>query len=460
MPIDIQPYLGRQLSCGVCDQAHVVPTECCVVAQDAIARALPDFIERRFSARRVLVLADEITREVAGEEVLSSLRAAGIPHVAMHLIQGHGPSGRPGCDDETLAEVGARVAEAAVDVVVAVGSGTVNDIAKVSAALNELPYLAVPTAASMNGYTSGIASILSGGVKRTQPFPPTVGVFADPRIVAAAPLDMSQAGLGDLLSKSVCGADWRLAHRLTDAYWCSLPGTIVHAAEEASIASAAAIGQARPEGVATLLEALLLSGVSMVAAGSSSPASGAEHLLSHLWDMRRHLDGRPLNHHGAQVGVGTIVTATLYEQLLAYPVESRVDPERLAAQRPSWAEERARLAKSHGPLHDEIAACLIQKHREGDEHASFVRGALSIWGELRDELATIVRPAAQIRAALAAAGAPLTVAELGIDEVEARETFRTARDIRARYTILDLVSDLGLMDELADGVLDASGILA
>ena len=342
---------------------------------------------------------------------------------------------------------------------VAVGSGTVNDVAKASAGPAGVPYVVVPTAASMNGYTSGIAAVLEDGVKRTTPYPAVRGVFADPALIGQAPKALTRAGLGDLLSKSVCGADWKLSSLLLGEPWSGLPGELVVEAESASIAQAQGIGRGEPEAMATLLEALLLSGISMVLAGSSAPASGAEHLFSHMIDMRRHVSGQALNLHGAQVGVGTLMTAALYEALLAYPVQERVDPDALAAAHPEWGAERARIAAVHGPLAEEIARCYRPKWRPAGEQRGFVGGIVQRWPELRAETGAIVRGVDELKGALSAAGAPTTAAELGVSQDEARELFVVARDMRARYTVLDLAWDLGLLEELRDEALDRSGIL-
>jgi glycerol-1-phosphate dehydrogenase [NAD(P)+] len=211
--------------------------------------------------------------------------------------------------------------------------------------------------------------------------------------------------------------------------------------------------------VATLLQALLLSGISMVLAGSSAPASGAEHLFSHMLDMRRHVAGEPTGLHGAQVGVGTLITAALYEALLAYPVAERVDPEAVAAAHPSWAAEEARIRRVHGALAEGILPHARKKWRPAAERRALVADVRGRWEELRAELSAIVRPLAVLRGALEAAGAPVTAGALRVSRDEIRELFMTARDMRARYTVLDLAWDLGLLDTLREPVLAASGVL-
>jgi len=456
--LDLSSYLDRVLPCAGCGRTHGVETKACVVAPDAPERHLPAFLTGTLDAGRVLLIWDETTRAVAGERVRDALSSAGMDATTSHCLapDAHGP---PCCDAATVDLAALAVRKQLPDVVVAVGSGTVNDVAKAASGRAGVPYVVVPTAASMNGYTSAIAAVLDAGVKTTVSFPATAGVFADPEVVAAAPVAMTRAGLGDLLSKSVCGADWRVSHVLEDAWWCELPGELVARAEEACLVDAAALGAGDPAAVGRLVQALLLSGISMAVAGSSSPASGGEHLFSHLMDMRRHAQGRAVELHGAQVGVGTLAMAALYEALLDYPVEREVDPARLAAEHPAWEAEEQRIRRVHGDLAGEILGHYQAKYRERDAHHAFVARLVARWPEVRQEAGATVRPLAQLRGALEAAGAPVRAAELGLGADEAREVFLLARDIRARYTVLDLAWDLGLLDELAGPALAASGIL-
>ena len=148
----------------------------------------------------VAVFFDENTHRAAGEGVVRVLKDAG-REVREILLE-------PGTGEETVVCTGEAVATAyrALEAnpcthAVAVGAGTVNDIVKMGAFRARLDYTAVATAPSMNGYTSSIAAVLSDGVKRTSATRQAEAVFADVDVIRDAPLVMSQAGLGDLLSK-------------------------------------------------------------------------------------------------------------------------------------------------------------------------------------------------------------------------------------------------------------------
>jgi glycerol-1-phosphate dehydrogenase [NAD(P)+] len=296
-------------------------------------------------------------------------------------------------------------------------------------------------------------------VKRTIPAHPAVAVVADLDVLATAPAVMTRAGLGDMLSKPVSTADWQLAHLIKGEYYCQVPLRIVEQAEQGCRRSAEDIGRGAPEGLRPLAEALLLSGMSMVVAGSSSPASGGEHLLSHYWDMTAHWHGRQEHFHGAQVGVATLVTATLYEHLRQLDPTS-IDMARLRTQYADWPVQEQALRRIHGPLADEVIAEARKKYvplAQKEQEWVFMRDH---WHHIWQALDPILLPARAIREVLRAAGAPTTIRELGISAEELRTAFLHARDIRGRYTVLDFAQDLGVLAERCNEVLAQSGVLA
>ena len=106
---------------------------------------------------------------------------------------------------------------------IAVGSGTINDLCKYAAHLDRKPYAVFGTAPSMNGYTSANAAITVNGLKKSLAATMPAGVFLDLAVLAAAPPRMIRSGLGDSLCRPTAQADWLLSHRLTatDLSWCA-----------------------------------------------------------------------------------------------------------------------------------------------------------------------------------------------------------------------------------------------
>ena len=333
--------------------------------------------------------------------------------------------------------------------ILAVGSGSVNDVAKMAAGRCGLPYVVLGTAASMNGYSSGVAAILSHGLKTTQPARPPRAILLDTSILREAPPELTRAGLGDLLSKPVSTADWWLAHRLDDTPFSEVPGRLVDEAVDSVARTAAGLSSGEETSLASLARALVLSGLSMVVAGNSSPASGGEHLVSHLWDMEALARQEPLSPHGAQVGVATIISAALYHHIL------RLDDPRFTPPR-AWDEEMARIRREHGALSTSVLEPARRKHARAGSRVEKLR---RIWPRLREELAVMSIPTPDdVRGPLSVAGGACRLSDLGLSRQEARSALLRARDIRDRVTVLDLAHELGVFPDRVDDVLDASDV--
>jgi glycerol-1-phosphate dehydrogenase [NAD(P)+] len=324
-----------------------------------------------------------------------------------------------------------------------------------AATRNEIPFLAVPTAASMNGYTSAIAAILSNGVKRTLPTVQVTGIFADVDILAQAPVEMTLAGFGDLVSKPFSNACWYLSARMTGGTRSEAPSRLLDEPFRELLTHAKGIGEKEVEAVAALTETLLLSGCAMALAGSSSPASGGEHLLSHYWDMVAHANHRPLRGlHGTQVGIATLITGRLYEGMLHANEGYSSVSERMEVY-PSSSEMMAEGVRKRHPdlphgIREEIVAQALQKYLPPQEQLERLYTLERDWPEIREDLLGMLMPIQDIEDALRAAGAPVRAEEIGVDLKTLQDTVAVARDIRSRYTILDFASDMGVLESYCD----------
>jgi glycerol-1-phosphate dehydrogenase [NAD(P)+] len=397
-------------------------------------------VVKRYLGAKILLVADPDTRK-AGETALETLRNQAFQIHELLLPK------QPHADDAAIESI---LSEATgITGMLAVGSGTINDLVKSAATRCGVEYVVLGTAASMNGYASGIAAITSKGVKITLPARPPRAIVLDEAILMAAPLEMSQAGLGDLLSKPVSMADWWLGHRLEGSSYSDLPGKIVGEAVRTATANASGIPSRDPVAYQALARAVVLSGVSMVVAGSSSPASGGEHLMSHLWDMEAHLAGKPLRLHGAQVGVATLISAALYQRLLAESHPPIPIP-------PTWEEEQDRIQKVHGSLAEAVLDQARQKHSKRQDRLEILKAD---WAGIREDLRALGIPTSdQLRKPLVAAGAPRTLKDLGLSIEDALRALRIARDIRSRYTVLDLAYELGVFPDAIKEVLCGAGV--
>ena len=316
-------------------------------------------------------------------------------------------------------------------------------MAKYAGSELERPVLLFPTAASMNGYTSSIVALKVRGLKRTSPCTPALGVFADPEVVATAPQRMVAAGVGDFLSKNSSTSDWYAAHRLRGGYFCDRPGDFFEGTQEKLLSMAERVGRGDPEAVAFVLEALALAGFSMVVAGSSAPASGGEHLISHYLDMKHATLGTPHDLHGAQVGVATIYTLGLWERVLAVE-PTALDIEALLDAQPTEEAIRACIAEDWGTVAVEVQAQWDEKSLDRAAMRAELKRFQTQLPELRERLEKELLPAATVAQAIAASGGATEPEGLDAPVEEYRKAQRNARFLRNRFTVLDLAAELGL----------------
>jgi glycerol-1-phosphate dehydrogenase [NAD(P)+] len=372
----------------------------------------------------VVVISDVDTSAAMGARVEAALAAR---FTVQSLVLGR----RPQCDVETAGRL-ITAADPLTDLVVAVGSGTISDLAKLVAHRRGIPQVVFATAPSMNGYTSVSSSVLDGGVKRSVRTATPAGAFFDLRVIADAPRRLIRAGVGDSACRSTAQVDWLLSHLLLGRPYREAPFALLAADEDALLAEPEALVAGDVSAMRHLVRTLVLSGFGMTLCGGSYPASQGEHLLAHYLEMMRPhaLDG-PL--HGEEIGVCTLVMAALQDDVLA-----RDRPPRLHASRVTRDEVLARFGVIAGETcWTELAPKLLDEERAEELNARLAAG----WPAMRARLEAVSIPGARLRAVLTAVGAPVAPAELGWSDDEMRLARRHAREIRDRYTFLDLVAD-------------------
>ncbi len=437
----LSSLLGATLDGCPCGRTHRVALADVRLGAGALA-SVPDLVAAHTPRGPLLLVADPDTYDAAGERVAALLRAAGRT-VALALTPR-----APHADDRAIAALTPALACGPARVV-AVGAGTINDLGKVLAREAGVPLLTVGTAASMNGYASAIAALTIDGLKVTRPAPAADLLVLDLDVLARAPLRLARAGLGDLCSKPVSGADWVLAHHLVDEALCPTALALADDAVARARAQAAGIGAAEPGALAALVEALVLSGLSMAIAGASSPASGGEHLFSHDLDIGAAALGRAPFLHGEQVAVGTLASLALYARLLA--------GDALAAGGPAPPDDDDDAIRAgHAHLDSRALEAVLREARakrarrpgREERRARLARDGARIRAALEAQLAG----AAGLAGDLARAGVPCTLGEIGVDRARGAHVLRTARHIRDRYTVLDLAADLGVLGRYADDI--------
>lgn len=342
------------------------------------------------------------------------------------------------------------------DVVVAVGGGTISDIAKVAvqraARDGGAPVLvSVQTAASVDGFTDDVSVVLRDGVKRTVPSRWPDAVIADTDVIAEAPAAMNRAGFGEMTSMLVAPADWRLASLVgTDRTFQHSAVRLLRTVGKDLGSWSAGIREARMDAVASLARALALRGIVTGVAGTTAVLSGVEHLVSHMLDQHHAGHQLPIGLHGAQVGAGSVIAASAWEMLFdrleerparILPRENALDPE----------VARARVVAAFEPVDSTLGVAeecwrdYSTKLQSVASHWTQLQSIMENWDNHRDELKGLLHPAATIAAALKRAGAPARLSDLGphVQPELARWAVANCALMRNRFTVVDLLMLLG-----------------
>jgi glycerol-1-phosphate dehydrogenase [NAD(P)+] len=397
-----------------------------VIEEDLRGREL-DLVAAVDPGPRLAVVSDRDTHDALGRRVADAL--------AGHFgVQSMVLDRQPHADAATVQHLTASL-DRDISVVIAVGSGTINDLCKMAAQQRGCPQLVFGTAPSMNGYTSANAAITVAGHKLSLPAPAPRGVFLDLRVLAKAPARLIRAGLGDSLCRCTAQADWLLAHLLFDQPYLEAPFTLLAQDEDRLLAEPAALLAGDLAAMRSLARTLVLSGLGMRLCGGSQPASQGEHLLSHYIDMMGG-PALPQAFHGEQIGVTALAMARLQETILQRP--------RPPVMRPSTIRREDVLAHFGPELGESCWRACVPKLLDQAGADRLNERLAGGWDALRARIAGVTRDSAVLSAVLTAAGAPTRAADLGWPEQLFRQAWLHAREIRDRYTFLDFAADSGI----------------
>jgi glycerol-1-phosphate dehydrogenase [NAD(P)+] len=400
--------------------------------------AIADSVER-FIGRDPLILSDGAPYRTPAGPVVE--RLAG--RLGCRVVQLG--AGTVRADEETVEQAVAEVGEHRL--LISVGSGTLTDIAKVTAQRTGNRHVAVQTACSINGFIADRSVLVIAGAKRTvQSRWPDV-LVADTDILASAPWQLNLAGVGDLSTVPNAVAEWRLAARLGHGppYNAAVVDDIL-AANPVLPRLARAARDAEPGGIADLARLLAASGLSMGIVGSTAPASGTEHAVSHLMEMARSRQGRPAAAHGMQVTVATRLAVRVW-QLVDATIRSGDVKVRIPEETTSHNAVARAFIEFDPQTADECWTAYSAKRSWLLAHQSQVETVVSEWDDFSRSL-RLASPE-QFDEISHASGLPTHAEDLGVgyDDDLLFWALRNSHLLRERISIVDLADLLGVWSD-------------
>ncbi|MFA5468548.1 MAG: sn-glycerol-1-phosphate dehydrogenase [Sphaerochaetaceae bacterium] len=396
-------------------------------------KKLPQLLLEHLPGKTFTLIADENTWKAAGEMVGHTLTEAKIPLTSPVIENFEGTY--------KSAEQISRIIKERATVPIAVGSGTINDLVKLAAQQNSQPYIVVATAPSVDGYASAGAALLTDGVKMTHPCNAPAIIIGESAVLSSAPKELKSAGYADLLAKVPAGGDWLVADYLGEDPLNRESWALVqhHLKEFLTI----------PVDWDNLFKGLTLAGLAMQYQRDSRPVSGGEHLLSHIWEM----EGKTPYLHGHKVGIGTLITTALYTYLLEEGVEGG---EPLKPREEVLKAKLTLLEDSFSYLGDlsKMERILQEKYSVTKSQAQRRESLIEGWPLLQEKLRAQLFSYEESEERLKAVGAPTTAREIGLVRETAIEDVRKAQLLRNRYTILDVIDDLGVLEKALEYLKD------
>lgn len=409
----------KGVKCPACGKIHTCPIKE-VYIENGATKHLADLTAEYKS---ILIVADENTYGACGKDVEAALNEKQLTSVIF-------PGSTVLIPNEQASDaVCAKIS--GIDLIVGIGSGVIQDLCKYVSLVQNIPYIIVATAPSMDGYASSGAAMILRGMKETVKAGLPLAIVADTKVLKDAPMEMIRAGYGDIIGKYSALNDWRLSHIVNDEYLCDYIYNTTYDMIEKTKKTATGLTQRDENSVKTLMEALIVVGIMMSFLGNSRPASGSEHHLSHFFEITGIVKNQPYLAHGIDVAYSTVVTAKIRREILQkpFPKAQYIEPRE---------EYLSNIKKHYGTV---AQGCIDLQKRLG----TYERDRISIYLENEEKIKQVLKdmPAPEeIEEMLNRVG--LYSKEYydlyGKEKIEG--AIKYAKDLKDRYTVLWLNYDM------------------
>lgn len=415
--MDINSLLnGIECDCG---KEHTSSIEYVYIENNAIKRL--SMICEAYNS--ILIVADENTFAAAGDKVEKEL----VNKTLYKVIFAGEKLLIP--DEIAIAEVKKHTDK--VDLIVGIGSGVIQDLCKYVSFFEKVPYIIVATAPSMDGYASDGAAMILKGMKETVKVGLPKAIIADTEVLKNAPIEMIKAGYGDIVGKFSSLCDWKLSTAVNGEYFCQYIYDTTYQMVEKTLKTANGLLERNEESIKTLTEALVIVGILISFAGSSRPASGSEHHLSHFFEIVGIIDSEDYFTHGIDVAYSAVITAKIREKIVCANFPEKI-----------YRLSRDNYTTKIESLYKSVAGeCINLQDRIGN----YSKDRAMLYKDKEEEIKEILSqmPSSdEIEKMLSVAEIDISEFYTLYDKNKIINSILYAKDLKDRYTVLWLYYDL------------------
>jgi len=442
--LEIDNFLKSEIKCN-CGKDHSISLERVLIEKDAIKK-VPSIL-RELGFKKALVVADKNTYKAAGNLVEATLKEEKFEYkkFIFELEDDLVP------DENAVGKLFMQF-DKDVDVILTIGTGTLNDLGKYLSYKLGISSVIVATAPSMDGFASNGSALIVGNLKTTFNVNVPKAIIGDVNILKESPMEMILAGFGDIVGKYSALNDWKLGKIINKEYCCDVTIKMVNDSIQKCMDNSEGMVNRDETAIKNLMEALVLTGIAMSFVGNSRPASGSEHHLAHYLEMMFLFEGKKAILHGTKVGIATIITTKLREILCEYEINfDDVTNKVKLFNQGQWEEDIKKYYKK-------AASGIIQIAEKEDRNSIDRRlERINSIKENINEIKNVMKnaPSAdEIKEILKKVGAPVYPKEIGIDTQTLLDGIIMAKEVRSRYTILNFLGDLDLLDQFSEKVIN------
>ena len=437
-----------------CGKTHYIGIDHIAIGKGAVEK-LPEFLadqklhdgSKLTTSDKILIVADVNTWKAAGNKVFDMVEKAGYP-VESYVY----PYEKMHTEESHIKEL-EDVFPEGIRLMIAVGSGTMNDITRYISFRKDMPYYIVGTAPSMDGYASDVSPVIIDNLKRSLPAHCASGIIGDTDILATAPEKMIAAGVGDIMAKFLDINDWKMSHILNGEEYCEEVAALMLYSAEKTVRNIEGLKNRESQALQDLMEALVLIGIAMAFVNSSRPGSAAEHSMAHVMEMTSLLNGEYGELHGTCVGMATCIITRMYEKFLQKPINYEAAAKKAETfDYDAWTEEIRRVFTSAA---DPIIEIYAKEKRNDPENVKKRLDAIKAHeGEVIALITETVEKSKRAEGCIKALNGWTSPVSFGFTREHMKDIMLYSKEQRDRYAALQFLYEVGELEELTDEILD------